>query len=118
MASSREFLKSGAAGLGAATLGAFPFPAARLTTPAIIKSAVKPTVIASANGLRAITTAMDVLAGGGDTLEAVVRAVNIVELDPNDQTVGYGGLPNFDGVVQLDASVMHGPTRGAGAVGA
>src|SRR5690606_9646083 len=49
-------------------------------------------------------------------LDALVAGVNIVELDPADTSVGYGGLPNAEGVVQLDASVMHGPTRRAGAV--
>ncbi len=61
---------------------------------------------------------MELLSAGEDTLEAVVSGVNIVEADPDDVTVGYGGLPNAAGVVQLDSSVMHGPTRGAGAVGA
>ena len=56
--------------------------------------------------------------GGGDTLDAVIAGVNIVELDPNDTSVGYGGLPNEEGVVELDACVMHGPTRRAGSVGA
>ncbi|HEX6309951.1 MAG TPA: N(4)-(beta-N-acetylglucosaminyl)-L-asparaginase [Longimicrobiales bacterium] len=74
--------------------------------------------VASDNGLEAVARAVEVLGSGGDTLEAVVRGVNIVEADPADMTVGYGGLPNEDGVVQLDASVMHGPTRGAGAVAA
>lgn len=77
-----------------------------------------PVVIASGNGLRATERAMQILREGGDTLEAAVAGVNIVEADPEDMTVGYGGLPNALGVVQLDASVMHGPTRGAGAVGA
>ncbi len=113
----RDFLRTGAAGIGAATLGAFPFPGPRLAAPAVVRSAVKPVVIASANGLSAVNKAMEVLAAGGDTLEAVVRGVNIVELDPADITVGYGGLPNALGVTQLDSSVMHGPTRGAGAVG-
>ena len=51
-------------------------------------------------------------------LDAVIAGVNIVELDPDDTSVGYGGLPNEEGVVQLDASVMHGPTGRAGAVAA
>jgi N4-(beta-N-acetylglucosaminyl)-L-asparaginase len=59
---------------------------------------------------------MEILKSGGDTLDAVVAGVNIVELDPNDNSVGYGGLPNEEGVVELDASVMHGPTRRAGSV--
>jgi N4-(beta-N-acetylglucosaminyl)-L-asparaginase len=59
---------------------------------------------------------MDILKKGGDTLDAVVAAVTIVEDDPNDDSVGYGGLPNEEGEVELDASVMHGPTRRAGSV--
>jgi N4-(beta-N-acetylglucosaminyl)-L-asparaginase len=54
---------------------------------------------------------------GTDTLDAAVEGVKIQELDPNDTSVGYGGLPNAEGVVQLDASCMHGPTKRAGAVG-
>lgn len=75
----------------------------------------RPVVIASANGLKAAAKAMDILRQGGDTLDAVIAGVRLVEDDPDDMTVGYGGLPNEDGVVELDASVMHGPTaRGAG----
>src|SRR5580700_7790498 len=59
---------------------------------------------------------MEILKGGGDTLEAAVAVVTVVEDDPNDDSVGYGGLPNEEGVVELDASVMHGPTRRAGSV--
>ena len=77
-----------------------------------------PVVISSRNGIRATERAMSLLGEGEDTLEAVVAGVNIVEADPDDTTVGYGGLPNALGVVQLDASLMHGPTGGAGAVGA
>lgn len=75
-----------------------------------------PTCVASGNGLAAVARALEELAAGATTIEAVVRGVNLVEEDPNDSSVGYGGLPNEDGVVQLDSSLMHGPTRGAGAV--
>lgn len=74
--------------------------------------------ISSANGLPATETATAMIAKGSDTLEAVIAGVNIVEADPSDHSVGYGGLPNEDGVVELDASVMHGPTHSSGAVAA
>ena len=61
---------------------------------------------------------MELIQAGTDTLDAVIAGVNIVELDPKDHSVGYGGLPNEDGVVELDASCMHGPSRRGGAVGA
>ena len=79
--------------------------------------AAKPVAIASANGLRAVQKAFDLLMQGADTLDAVVEGVKIQELDPSDDSVGYGGLPNAAGVVQLDASCMHGPSKRAGAVG-
>jgi N4-(beta-N-acetylglucosaminyl)-L-asparaginase len=74
-------------------------------------------VIASSNGYKACCArAMEILKSGGDTLDAVVAGVNTVELDPTQHGVGWGGLPNEDGVVELDASVMHGPTRRCGSV--
>src|SRR6266404_2059160 len=76
----------------------------------------RPVMISSANGVNALGRGLEILKGGGDTLEAAVAAVTIVEDDPNDDSVGYGGLPNEEGVVELDASVMHGPTRRAGSV--
>src|ERR1700688_4773856 len=75
-----------------------------------------PLIISSANGLHALDRGMDILKKGGDTLDAVVAAVTVVEDDPNDDSVGYGGLPNEEGEVELDASVMHGPTHRAGSV--
>ena len=78
----------------------------------------RPLVVSSANGLRATEKAMALIRAGKDTLDAVIAGVNIVEDDPKDMSVGYGGLPNEEGDVELDASVMHGPTRRAGAVGA
>ncbi len=74
--------------------------------------------VASANGLEAVKHAYQEMTSGGDPVDAAVAGVNIVELDPNDYSVGYGGLPNFDGVVQLDAAVMHGPSARGGAVAA
>src|SRR5260221_10111741 len=76
----------------------------------------RPIMISSANGVHALGKGMEILKSGGDTLEAAVAAVTVVEDDPNDDSVGYGGLPNEEGVVELDASVMHGPTRRAGSV--
>jgi N4-(beta-N-acetylglucosaminyl)-L-asparaginase len=76
----------------------------------------RPIMISSANGVRALQKGMDILKSGGDTLDAAVAAVTVVEDDPNDDSVGYGGLPNEEGEVELDASVMHGPTRRAGSV--
>ncbi len=98
----RDWILSGAA---------LPATAAALQT-----AAPKNIVISSANGLQASAKAMDIIKAGGDTLDAVVAGVNIVEEDPNDTSVGHGGLPNELGVVELDASVMHGPTRRAGSV--
>src|SRR2546430_1698325 len=86
--------------------------------PPSVRWAAKPVVISSANGLRAVQKAFELLMQGADTLDAVIEGVKIQELDPNDDSVGYGGLPNADGVVQLDASCMHGPSKRAGAVGA
>ena len=112
----REFLRSGAAGVAAATIGtrvaASQQPA---STP---RPAAGPVVVASANGERGVKLAYEQLMANTDPLDAIIAGVNIQELDPEDQSVGLGGLPNEHGVVQLDASCMHGPTRRAGAVGA
>lgn len=83
-----------------------------------VQAEKKMVVIASSNGLKATEKAMELLKKGYDPLDAVVAGVNIVEEDPEDTSVGYGGLPNEEGEVELDASVMYGPTHNAGAVAA
>lgn len=77
-----------------------------------------PKAIASANGLAALDLTITKLKAGADPLDAVLAGIAQVEDDPNDNTVGFGGLPNEDGVVELDSSVMHGPSAKAGAVAA
>jgi N4-(beta-N-acetylglucosaminyl)-L-asparaginase len=87
--------------------------------PWVRRSGVAPfAAVGSANSLRGATLALDLMRRGTDTLDAAVEGVKTQELDPADMSVGYGGLPNADGVVQLDASCMHGPSRRAGAVAA
>ena len=118
------FLNSLAGGAAAGTANLLGASSARAgVAPGRFKSlgapeAKRPVMISSANGVHALQKGMDVLKSGGDTLEAAVAAVTVVEDDPNDTSVGYGGLPNEEGVVELDACVMHGPTHRCGAVGA
>lgn len=93
------------------------FAATTLATVAAMKAAEgKYVAVSSGNGMAAAGRCVDMMKAGIDTLDAVVAGVNIVEDDPADDSVGYGGLPNEEGVVELDACVMHGPTRRAGSV--
>jgi len=103
-----------AAGAGRVFGRSVPSDKAALAPPPA--QGTRPIIISSANGLHALDKGMDILKKGGDTLDAVVAAVTVVEDDPNDDSVGYGGLPNEEGEVELDASVMHGPTHRAGSV--
>src|SRR5436309_1115008 len=117
----RDFIRAGAAaGLTAAV------PQALLgQAPAVIApKSVKPVVISSANGnvfknggpVTCVQKAFTLITQGADVLDALVAGVNILELDPEEDSVGYGGLPNAEGVVQLDSSCMHGPRKQAGGV--
>lgn len=118
MSSRRDFIRT-TSGAGVAAALGVAAPGVLESAPAVhTRRRVTPVAIASANGLPAVDTAIRRLEEGVSGIEAVVAGVNIVERDPEDMSVGYGGLPNALGVVQLDSSVMHGPTRGAGAVGA
>jgi len=69
-------------------------------------------------GEKVLKPGWDILSNNGGLLNAVEKSANVTELDPNDTSVGYGGLPNEDGIVQLDASIMYGPTHNCGSVGA
>ncbi len=102
----------------------FVAASALAVAPQVVVRGARPVVIAAGNGNRSkdadgltcVAKAFKMITAGADVLDAVIAGVNIVELDPNDTSVGFGGLPNADGVVQLDASVMHGPKKLGGAV--
>src|SRR5262245_55335247 len=126
--SRRTFVKTGvAAGVASAAAPLLARAQAAPQAPAVVSSkASRPVVIASKNGNEyknggprtGVHEAFERIVRGEDVLEAILAGVSILELDPKEDSVGYGGLPNADGVVQLDASVMHGPKRRAGGVGA
>ncbi|MFQ5700891.1 MAG: N(4)-(beta-N-acetylglucosaminyl)-L-asparaginase [Acidobacteriota bacterium] len=112
----RSFLKkSGWGAAGALAASAVPSAA---TAGSAADETIRPIVLISKGKVRAARAAMKRLTAGADALDAVIAAVNRVEEDPDDITVGYGGLPNERGVVELDSSVMHGPTASGGAVAA
>jgi len=120
--SRREFIGTGAtAAAGLALAQPLASQPAESAAARLLRGApadARPAVISSANGIRGVAKAREMMLQGADPLDAAIAGVNIQELDPSDHSVGLGGLPNEDGVVQLDASCMHGPTRRAGAVGA
>lgn len=118
--SRRDFLRQTGAGVAAPWMVGVPavvgatHSAAGASPAAAVRGPVK--AIASGNGLEATRLAYQQMLAGTDGLDAVIAGVNLVEEDPRDTSVGYGGLPNERGVVQLDSAVMHGPTHQAGAV--
>ena len=120
----RTFIGRGLAGLLAAVAaprGAGPAFAGTPQSPRATPSAVGAAVLCSRGerwGRLVNGPSWRILAAGGASLDAVIAGANVVELDPEDASVGYGGLPNEEGVVQLDASVMSGKLRKSGAVGA
>jgi N4-(beta-N-acetylglucosaminyl)-L-asparaginase len=115
----RDFLTTAALGSLALGLEAQEKAGATAQTTAPALSAAKrPVIICKPNQHTAIDEAYKMLLDGGDTLDACIHVGKAQEDDPNDDSVGLGGLPNSEGVVELDASVMHGPTRRAAAVGA
>jgi len=112
----RDFIRNSVAlGAGAAALGRLPVLAA-CQPPQV--SGVPLIITSHTNevGREAMRQAYAILSSGGVAMDAVERGANVIEVDPEDASVGYGGLPNADGVVQLDASCMDGKTYNAGAV--
>jgi N4-(beta-N-acetylglucosaminyl)-L-asparaginase len=114
--SRRSLLAAAGATVAAPAVAGFP--------NVILKQQAKPVVVSSANGhvykndgpQTCVERAFEGIVRGDDVLDSLIRGVNIVELDPRDTSVGYGGLPNAHGVVQLDSCCMHGPTKRAGGV--
>jgi len=121
--SRRQFVKAGTVATVAASVPAAAFEQA---PSVLVRKATPPVVISSANGHEyknggprtCVEEAWQRIARGEDVLDALIAGVNIVELDPAEMYVGYGGLPNADGVVQLDSCCMHGPLKRAGGVAA
>jgi len=127
MVTRRDFVKSASASLAAAS----PLAALAQSTPGpakapeiLVQRTVRPVVISDYSGWEfknggtenAVQRAFRLITEGKDVLDALIAGVNIPELDPLETGIGYGALPNADGVVQLDASCMHGPRKRAGAV--
>ena len=118
----RQFVATGAAAAGLAATQRTVFGQA----PAMRTGGVKPVVVGSSNGNRyknggpitGVEVAFRKITAGEDVLDACIAGVNLCELDPEDSGVGYGGLPNANGVVQLDSCCMHGPLKRAGGVAA
>jgi N4-(beta-N-acetylglucosaminyl)-L-asparaginase len=125
----RDFVRTTASvGLAAAApMSVGRIAAVRPAAPEVmIRGAVRPLVISDASGIQfrnggpecAVERAFRLITEGKDVLDALIAGVNIPELDPEETGIGYGALPNAEGVVQLDASCMHGPRRRAGGVAA
>ena len=110
--SRRQFVKAGV-GAGVATAVSRSKPAR-----AVVISSRNGNEFKNGGPRTAVDEAYSRIARGEDVLDAILAGLNILELDPAEDSVGYGGIPNADGVVQLDACVMHGPKKRAGGVAA
>jgi N4-(beta-N-acetylglucosaminyl)-L-asparaginase len=120
--SRRDFVRTSvlgavAAGVGSRAQGEEAAPGPAQEHGAQAGTSKRPIIICANNGFNYLEDAFAFLKGGGDTLDAALRVVKGPEDDPNDTSVGLGGIPNEEGVVELDACCMHGPTRRAGSVG-
>src|SRR5271166_1183409 len=114
--SRRDFLATTAVGTASLALDLQAQQAPGYKPPAQGAKPKAPVIICAANGYNYLDRGYAVLTSGGDTLDAVMQVITGPEDDPNDDSVGLGGLPNEECVVELDACCMHGPTRMAGSV--
>lgn len=120
----RDFVRTAAAAAGAVATSSSALSGASEAPQILVRRAVQPRVISDVSGIRyrnggpesAVERAFRGIVEGEDLLDALIHGVNIPELDPEETGIGYGGLPNADGVVQLDSCCMHGPRRWAGGV--
>ncbi|MEK9501923.1 N(4)-(beta-N-acetylglucosaminyl)-L-asparaginase [Gaopeijia maritima] len=120
----RDFVRTAAAAAGAVATSSSALAGASVAPQVLVRRAVQPRVISDVSGIRyrnggpesAVERAFRGIVEGEDLLDALIHGVNIPELDPEETGIGYGGLPNADGVVQLDSCCMHGPRRWAGGV--
>jgi len=110
----RTFLRNGLLGFGATFAGR-----AVASTDPLREAPADPCLLSThPSGMVANRRALEVLLRGGSSLDAVEQGVMVVEADPRDTSVGYGGYPNRDGVVELDAAIIDGVTLQCGAVAA
>lgn len=105
----RSFLSLSAASLATIAIGA--------STPKPVGKK-RPLVVSTPNGLSTVKKIMVKLRAGADPLDAAIDGIAEIEADPKDPSIGYGGLPNALGIVEMDSVVMHGPTHGVGGVAA
>ncbi|MGC2110658.1 MAG: isoaspartyl peptidase/L-asparaginase, partial [Candidatus Korobacteraceae bacterium] len=114
----RDFIATTAVGSASLALDLQAQNKSETPVPSSAPKPKKPVIICAHNGYNYLDRGYALLTSGGDTLDAVMQVITGPEDDPNDDSVGLGGLPNEDGVVELDACCMHGPTRMAGSVAA
>jgi N4-(beta-N-acetylglucosaminyl)-L-asparaginase len=122
--SRRDFVRTTASAVAA--VAASPGDATSVAPTVMTQRSVAPVVISDVSGIRyrnggpvnAVEKAFDMITSGADVLDSLIAGVNIPEMDPEEQGIGYGGMPNAEGVVQLDSCCMHGPKKWAGGVAA
>jgi N4-(beta-N-acetylglucosaminyl)-L-asparaginase len=118
--SRRAFVTALSAGVAATAAR----PAVVQAPTVLTRRTVRPLVISDLSGAKfrnggpqnCVEKAFAMITSGADVLDALIAGVNIPELDPEETGIGYGGLPNAEGIVQLDACCMHGPKKRAGGV--